>query len=193
VLIDASEPPPDPTTAKLQLQSQPNVWTIEDLRPALDQVRAERDFEIGKAAFEAVSCSTCHKLGSFQGNVSLGPDLDTAASRYSALDLLESIIEPSKVVSDQHLLQIIRTRNGEWFQGDIVEETDEQVRIRQNPASTYTDDVDKHDIVLRKASTVSRMPTGLLDPLTRGQVLDLLAYVLAAGNPDDPCFSRSGE
>jgi hypothetical protein len=32
------------------------------------------------------------------------------------------------------------------------------------------------------------MPEGLVDPLTRDEVLDLLAYLIAGGDPGDAAF-----
>ena len=40
----------------------------------------------------------------------------------------------------------------------------------------------------RKKSPSSIMPKGLLDKLTRDEVLDLLAYVLARGDASAPVF-----
>ena len=39
-------------------------------------------------------------------------------------------------------------------------------------------------------SKVSLMPTGLLDKLNRDEVLDLLAYLLSRGNPNDQIFQK---
>ncbi|MBA3801128.1 MAG: hypothetical protein H0X18_18960, partial [Geodermatophilaceae bacterium] len=39
-----------------------------------------------------------------------------------------------------------------------------------------------------KLSRVSSMPAGLIDVLTKDEVLDLIAYVESAGNPDAPMF-----
>jgi hypothetical protein len=39
-------------------------------------------------------------------------------------------------------------------------------------------------------SKVSPMPTGLLNVLTKDEILDLVAYVLAGGNPHHETFRR---
>ena len=36
----------------------------------------------------------------------------------------------------------------------------------------------------------SPMPAGLVDTASMDEVLDLLAYLRAAGNPEDPAFQR---
>ncbi len=188
-IIGATEPPPPESDFVLQLKRQPNVWSVSDLLPVLSRMRSGRSFKVGKAAFEAVSCAKCHKLGTFAGNVSLGPDLDTAGSRYSPRDLLESIIEPSKVVSDQLADRYILTKNGVEYRGAIVEETEQAVVIRPDPAKPAVVTIPVTEIEQRGISKISRMPAGLLDPLTADQILDLLAYVLSGGNPSDAAFA----
>jgi hypothetical protein len=44
--------------------------------------------------------------------------------------------------------------------------------------------VAKADIKSEAPSPVSPMPEGLLNPFTRGQVLDLMAFLDAGGNED---------
>lgn len=190
-IIEATAPPPPENDLVLQLKRQPNVWSVSDLAPLLSGVRSGRSFKVGKAAFDAVGCARCHKLGTFAGNVSLGPDLDTAGSRYSPQDLLESIIEPSKVISDQLADRYILTKSGVQYRGAIVEENQETVVIKPDPAKPAVVTIPVSEIDRRGISKISRMPTGLLDPLTADQILDLLAYVLSGANPSDPAFARS--
>jgi len=40
------------------------------------------------------------------------------------------------------------------------------------------------------ASPISLMPKDLLKPLNQNEVLDLLAYLLSRGNPQDPRFKK---
>ena len=46
------------------------------------------------------------------------------------------------------------------------------------------------DIARREPSTVSPMPSGLLNSLTREEILDLLAYLEAAGKPNAANFRK---
>jgi hypothetical protein len=48
----------------------------------------------------------------------------------------------------------------------------------------------KSDIDETTASKVSLMPKELLKPLNENEVLDLLAYLLSRGNPQDPLFQK---
>ena len=49
-----------------------------------------------------VGCIQCHRVEGRGGSV--GPDLSSAGNRFGRRELLESIIEPQKVVSDQYAI-----------------------------------------------------------------------------------------
>jgi hypothetical protein len=48
------------------------------------------------------------------------------------------------------------------------------------------------EIAERTKSPTSIMPKGLLDKLTREEILDLVAYVVAGGNAQHPAFQGGG-
>ena len=54
-------------------------WKMEDLLPALDQIKRGRSFEAGRAAFRQTGCGQCHRFASEGG--SFGPDLSGLADR----------------------------------------------------------------------------------------------------------------
>jgi hypothetical protein len=63
------------------------------------------------------------------------------------------------------------------------------VRLLTDPeSSTKIVEIAVDDIEERQPSPVSIMPKDLLKTLNREEVLDLLAYLLSRGNPDDPMF-----
>ena len=50
--------------------------------------------------------------------------------------------------------------------------------------------IPRDDIMDMSQAEQSTMPTGLLDTYTREEILDLMAYLLSKGNPDDPMFVK---
>src|SRR5262249_45032543 len=62
----------------------------------------------GKAIFEKANCVKCHKFGAVGEGI--GPDLTTLKARFKKADILESILEPSKVISDQYRGTIFVTK-----------------------------------------------------------------------------------
>ena len=61
-------------------------------------------------------CARCHQHGNV-GQAGLGPDLTTVASRMKRRDLLEAIVEPSKVIADQYRALTVETTGGEIVTG----------------------------------------------------------------------------
>jgi putative heme-binding domain-containing protein len=164
-------------------------WKMEDLLPKLDQLEAGRSFERGRAAFAAVSCLQCHVFNGIGGGS--GPDITGVGSRFQPADLLEAIIHPSRVISDQYQATHIVTSRKDVFVGTVEAETDEYVVLRPSPFSTRTEKVLKQEITSKRPSKVSVMPEGLIDVLHEGEVLDLLAYLRSGGNAHDPAFQPS--
>ncbi|MEZ6108382.1 MAG: hypothetical protein R3B96_20370 [Pirellulaceae bacterium] len=79
---------------------------------------------------------------------------------------------------------------GETLSGLVLEENDQRLLLITNPlASDKPLEILKEEILNREVSPVSLMPEGLLDKLTRNEILDLLAYVMANGEADDARFS----
>jgi putative heme-binding domain-containing protein len=165
------------------------AWTMSDLEGRLGEVKAGRDFESGKAAYNDAQCILCHRIGNAGGSV--GPELAGAASKYSLRDILESLIEPSKVVSDQFLTYNIVKKDGEMVSGRITDENAERLVVMPNPTSAeILEEVQLADIDRRIPSTVSPMPAELLNSLTAEEILDLLAYIEAGAKKQAENFKK---
>lgn len=164
-------------------------WAVADLESSLPEVASTRNFERGKAAFNDAQCLACHRLGNEGGSV--GPELAGAGSKYSRRDILDSLLEPSKVVSDQYQNTTIVKTDGDDVTGRITDENAERLIVLPNMLATETTvEVRLADIARREPSKVSPMPTGLLNQLTRDEILDLLAYIESAGNTNAANFKK---
>ena len=146
-----------------------------------------RNFERGRTLFGQTTCFSCHRYGNEGG--AQGPDLTGVAGRFSPRDLLESIIDPSKTVSDQYEAVVIETDDGKLVTGRIVNLNGDTMMVMTN----MMDPNDLTGINRRKVESVtpaknSMMPAGLIDTLKEDEILDLLAYLLSRGNPEAPMF-----
>ena len=164
-------------------------WQMSDLLPLLGSAENGRSLDGGRDAYRAAQCDKCHR---FQGEGgATGPDLTGVGNRFSARDLLESILEPSKVISDQYRNTVIATVDGELIGGRVIDEDDRQVRVRTHPYARELTNVEKTAIESREFSSLSEMPVGLINVLTTEEVLDLIAYVRSGGNAADKVFGAS--
>lgn len=163
-------------------------WTTADLQPLLSEVSQGRNFGRGKDIFYQAQCSACHRYGDQGG--AIGPDLTAVATRFKRQDLLESCMEPSKVLSEQYMNTAIVTEDGRVIVGRIAEETDVKIVVRPQPLEQETVTINKSEIESRKLSTVSPMPGGLLNTFTKDEILDLLAYLESLGDSKHPNFAE---
>jgi putative heme-binding domain-containing protein len=164
-------------------------WTTGELLPLLDKAGKGRNFSRGKAAYAAAQCILCHRYGD-QGGAA-GPDLTNVATRFNRRDLLESITEPSKIVSEQFMMTIFTMKDGSVSAGRISQENADQAVVMTNPFdAAITTTVSMADVKSRELSKASLMPPGLLNTLTEDEILDLLAYLESMGDEKHPNFSK---
>ena len=189
-VLAAYTPPADRRRGPPPPRPRPFVkaWKTEELLPLLDQVGKGRNFGRGRAAYEAAQCLACHKFGNEGG--AGGADLTAVSSRYTRRDILEAIIEPSKVISEQYQNIGVVRRSGDTIVGRLLEENDEKLVLQPDLLKPDKVEVKKSDIQRRVASKLSPMPEGLVNILTQDELLDLLAYMESGGRRDHPAFAR---
>ncbi|MBI2422284.1 MAG: c-type cytochrome [Candidatus Hydrogenedentes bacterium] len=153
-------------------------WTVADLSPDLGKLTEDRSMEHGKEVFAAATCIACHKAG-VEGGV-IGPDLAGVATRLDAAAMLMELLEPSKVIKEEYKPWYIELKSFEDITGQIVEQTDDFVRVVQDPLKDAEGvKISRKDIARMSTSDLSSMPAGLLNTFTREEILDLMAYLRA--------------
>ena len=167
----------------------PTRWKLDDLSQAAQSGMKDRNFATGKQMFAATACYACHRFGNAGGMT--GPDLTGAGGRYSPHDLLDQIINPSKVISDQFAPIIVTRNNGETLTGVVVNLSGDNVTINTDLSDpNQRVNVDRKTVESIETSEVSMMPPNLLMMLTKEEVLDLVAYVLSAGDKNHDAFKK---
>jgi putative heme-binding domain-containing protein len=161
-------------------------WKMSDFAADLDRAGKGRNFENGREAYAATQCLQCHRLGNEGGAV--GPDITAVASRFSRADMLSSILEPSKVVSEQYQNITVVKKDGDDVTGRLIEETDTKLVLVPNQLTGDKVEVKKSDVQSRAASKLSPMPEALVNILTKDEILDLLAYIESGGKREHAAF-----
>jgi putative heme-binding domain-containing protein len=132
--------------------------------------RGQAVFNSGRAA-----CLACHTIGYVGGRT--GPDLTRIGEVRTERDLLEAILYPSASFVRSYEPVVVSLRSGATHAGVLradrpdaivlVTASDEEVRIPRQEVAGMT------------PGTVSLMPPGLADALTRQELADLLAFLKA--------------
>ncbi len=165
-------------------------WTLKDFGDGLDAgLKSNRNFANGRKMAGAGACYVCHRFKGEGGAV--GPDLSAAGGKFSAYDLLESIIDPGKEISDQYGATNFKLKDGTVVSGRIMNLTEKLYHVNtnmMNPSATTS--VNVNDLVSIEPSPVSMMPPGLINSMSEDGVLDLLAYFISGGDPKHAAFNN---
>jgi putative heme-binding domain-containing protein len=162
-------------------------WKFADLEESVKNMKSGRSYTNGKQIFTVASCISCHKMeGAGQ---EFGPDLTKLDPKYTNVDILKHILEPSEKIDAKYKSYTIVDLNGKTYTGMILEETKKEVKLIENPLTKAEPILIKiEDIDRRRESPVSLMPKGLFDKLTKEEILDLIAYVASKTDKKSPLF-----
>ena len=129
------------------------------------------DIAAGRQLF-ASSCGICHTFG-YTGN-QVGPGL--AGSNIGKLDyFLENVLNPNGVIGKDYQLNVFKLRSGATMSGIVQFEDAQSFRLVMPGGAKFT--VAKAEVEKREILPMSLMPEGLLDALTKEQVINLVAYL----------------
>ena len=177
LLVD--EPPATETFAPLAGRAFVRDWKLDDLLGSLDQIGKGAGFGRGQAGLRG---RIVHPLPPIRKRWRpVGPDLTSVARRFGRVDILLSILAPSRVIDDKYRVLTITTQGGQVLSGQIS--GDDGLAVTLLPdllAADKTVRVAKSQIESLSRSGVSPMPAGLLNSFSKDEVLDLLAYLESA-------------
>jgi putative membrane-bound dehydrogenase-like protein len=146
---------------------------------------ARGDAGKGKIFFSSQSCAICHTDA--DGQTPKGPHLVDIGKRYSAAELVESILKPSEKIAQGFETYRFEMTDGRVFTGFVVSQSGKTVRTRE--ATGLERELPLAQIESRTIQKLSMMPDGLVDNLTPAELADLVAYLRSLTN-DEPRKER---
>lgn len=156
----------------------PNVedsrWDFDQLVKYLDSDEGKfGDPSIGREVYAKAKCASCHKVNDYGD--SIGPTLTNVGRRFSKREIVESILYPAHIVSDQYASKKVLTRDGRVMTGMVAQRNDGAIDLRD--ANNRVISIDEKEIDQILPSNNSIMPSGLLDDLTLQEISDLMSYM----------------
>jgi len=136
------------------------------------------DIGKGQQAFIVAGCAVCHKFGTQLPGRGIGPDLTTVAARFKRHEILDSILHPSSVISDQYKAINVLTDAGKVVTGIQIGDDKKQLVLKRTDGTMLTLSQDE---IIRTSKAMSMMPEGALNVLTLGEIADLFAYLEFGG------------
>jgi putative membrane-bound dehydrogenase-like protein len=162
--------------ASLNADSARQAERLAELLGALqggDIRRGQTIFNSQKAA-----CSACHAIGYLGGRI--GPDLTRIGQIRTERDLLEAIVFPNASFARGYESVVVTTRSGETRSGVLRSDLRDQVVLATGERDEAR--IPRQQILDIQPGTVSLMPPGLDEQLTRQELADLLAFLRATGS-----------
>ena len=121
---------PDAPPAVLPKDAEGSRWTEQELLAALNGPEAASGLpRRGAVVFEKAQCIKCHRFGN-RGEA-IGPDLSTVGLRFQKREILESILFPSHIISDQYASKTITTVDGKTYTGMIAASGERAIIVLQ--------------------------------------------------------------
>lgn len=180
-----------PQDALLKDRRPRTEWKMEDLAASIEHIGQGRSYGNAMQVFKVANCMACHKLGDV--GVAIGPELTKLDPKMTSMEILTSLLDPSNKIEEKYQTYQILTDDGQTLSGMILKETDDVVELIENPLAKADPIVIKKDeITGRRKSPVSIMPKGLLDKLTREEIMDLMALLISRADPKHEVFQGDG-
>lgn len=174
----------------LKYNERNTEWTFASLVDVVDPLPHGRSFDVGKNIFKIANCVGCHRINN-EGR-EFGPDLTKLdEKKHTVHHLLESLIDPSKKIEEKYQSYTFVLDSGKTVVGMIVKETPDQITVLNDPLGVQPPVVIKRsEIDEQVKSPVSIMPKGMANKLSREEIIDLIAYVYARGNPKHMIYAE---
>lgn len=172
VVSDTSDRPSDPDSLEGELRKMPVADLIRTIRGEGDAVR-------GAAVFHQplIACAKCHSVGDPLASP-VGPDLAKLGKDITDAMLVESVLDPSKVIREGYESVVVLTVDGRTLAGILTQRDQDGIIIRDPSFGTLTT-VAAVDIDEVRKLPVSIMPSGQIDRLaSRQQFYDLMRYLM---------------
>ena len=158
------------------LPAEQRVKRLGSVVPPEQILSLSGDAVRGKTVFfetAGVSCRNCHRIQ--KDGKEIGPELTTIGKKLTRVQLLESILQPSKLIEPKYVTHLAETKDGRILTGILLEKNVEHVVLKD--AQDKVSRLPTSSIEQLVPQQQSLMPDLLVRDLTAQQVADLLAYL----------------
>ncbi|HEV3260855.1 MAG TPA: PVC-type heme-binding CxxCH protein [Gemmataceae bacterium] len=160
------------------LTTGPRVLSPKEMRQMVADVARHGNAARGEMVFRRKdqTCLKCHAIAGAGGQV--GPDLVSIGASAQVDYLIESILQPNKAVKENYHSLLVTTKDGRFFTGIKVRQTDKELVLRNAEDQEVAVPLNSID---EQAPGGSLMPDALADTLTRGELIDLVRFLSELG------------
>ena len=154
------------------------AWSSSEKLALLSAVATEGNAARGESIFRRaeLQCLNCHAIAGAGGQV--GPSLESIGASAPVDYILDALLEPNKAVKENYHSLNVGTNDGQIHSG---------IQIRRNDNEIVLRDAEDKEISIPRSSVEaekpggSLMPAGLVEPLTRAELTDLVRFLSEIG------------
>lgn len=184
---------PDEPPAELEKEDTDKTkYTVLQLVEFLekDPAAAKGDVARGKLVFTKANCAKCHRY--LKDGEGVGPDLTTVRRRFLKKEILEAVLVPSQVISDQYSAVTVQTVDGLVHTGMPLPNPGSNNLLLLLPDATRLE-IAPEKIEEKVKAKVSVMPEGLFKELSLEEIADLFAFLETSKNNVEPAGNGVGK
>jgi putative heme-binding domain-containing protein len=151
----------------------------------------EGDASRGKAIFNdetRAGCVKCHTVDGSAGKA--GPDLLSIGDKFPRRELIQAILEPSAAIAVGYGATTIELNDGNEFTGIVKQATDEFVDLATGDGKRIR--IAAKSIKSQRGNTLSLMPDGLQNTLSREEFSELIEYLTTLRQPESALTANAG-
>lgn len=146
-----------------------------NIRPQ-DILSLTGDISRGRNLFmngSGLQCTQCHQVNGT--GRSFGPDLSTIGRKYDRTKILESILEPSKLIDPAFKTYTVETKDDLAYTGFLISRTPAEIQLKDGNAQVIK--LAGKVIASVQEQKLSAMPELLLQSLTAQEAADLVEFL----------------
>lgn len=157
------------------LDTGPKVMELPTAEVFETAMKNRDDPAYGKQVFTRVGCIACHAVD--MDAEQKGPYLGSAGTKFTRDYLIDSILEPNKVVAQGFQTSLFTMKDGSVKMGFVTAEADGMVTVRD--IAGQASQIKRADVAKEDHLPNSLMPAGLANSLTVGEFTSLIDYLVS--------------
>jgi putative heme-binding domain-containing protein len=153
----------------------------------IGEIRSQGDPARGETVFRRaeLNCLKCHGIGTAGGLV--GPNLQSLGASSQPDYIIRSILDPAAAVKEGYNALVVAMNDGRILTGIPIGQSGTELILRDAEGQELK--LPKDQIEDQKP-TGSLMPAGLVDSLSRGELIDLLRFLTELGKLGPYAFPK---
>lgn len=158
----------------------PRALSPAEMQKTMADVMRLGDPGRGEAIFRRseLNCLNCHAISGAGGRV--GPSLESLGASAQVDYLVDSILQPNAKVKENYNAVVVATSDGKVATGIPIRKTADELVLRDSEDREIAVPI---RLIDEQKDVGSIMPVGLVDTLTRPELLDLTRFLAELGRP----------